>query len=154
MSNKEDDISKILCYRPREAMTNYDEYRKRNHSLRDRFGENGCQASAVLSRCERAGGRQGRGVKRRWGASVIKLGTSSVLIFCKSKPNEASSEPNRESLDSPTVYTEKRRCQVKSPIISKNFIIGPYPHLSENSVIGPYPHLSEDSVIGPFPTHP
>ena len=95
---------------------------ERNHPLRDRFGENGCQASAVLSRCERAGGRQGRGVKRRWGASVIKLGTSSVLIFCKSKPNEASSEPNRESLDSPTVYTEKRRCQVKSPIISKNFI--------------------------------
>jgi hypothetical protein len=44
-----------------------------------------------------------------------------------------------ESLDSPTVYTENRRCQVKSLIISKNFIIGPYPHLSENSVIGPFP---------------
>lgn len=61
-------------------MTNYDEYRKRNHSLRDRFGENGCQVSAVLSRCERAGEGRGKGDKRSEGASVIKLGTVRVAV--------------------------------------------------------------------------
>ena len=86
-------------------MTNYDEYRKRNHPLRDRFGEDGCQASAVLSRCERAGEGRG-GCQTQVGCFRDQTWHFKRVDFLQIQPNEHQASQTESHL-SHLQYTPK-----------------------------------------------